>query len=72
MKVSLINVSPNEGIDEREGKKSIAAFPPLSILYLATVLEKAGVDVSVLDQPASGLTTEETFRWAKKEDPDKT
>ena len=70
MKFSFISVSPNEGIDEREGRKSIAAFPPLSILYLAAVLKEMGVEVSVLDQSALGLTVEETVRWVEKEDPD--
>ncbi|MBM4401099.1 MAG: hypothetical protein FJ045_04025, partial [Crenarchaeota archaeon] len=70
MKFSFISASPNEGIDEREGRKSIAAFPPLSILYLASVLEEIDVEVSVLDQPALGLTVEETLRWVEKENPD--
>jgi anaerobic magnesium-protoporphyrin IX monomethyl ester cyclase len=70
MKISFISASPNEGIDEREGRKSITAFPPLSILYLAAVLEEKGVDVSVLDQPALGLTLEETVQWVEKENPD--
>ncbi len=70
MKFSFISVSPNEGINEREGMKSIAAFPPLSILYLVAVLEELGVEVSVLDQPARGFSVEETVRWVEKEDPD--
>jgi anaerobic magnesium-protoporphyrin IX monomethyl ester cyclase len=70
MKFSFISASPNEDIDAREGNKSIAAFPPLSILYLASVLEEIGVEVSVLDQPALGLTVEETLRWVEKENPD--
>ena len=70
MKFSFISASPNEEIDEREGRKSIAAFPPLSILYLAAVLEEIGVEVSVLDQPGLGLTVEETLRWVEKENPD--
>ncbi len=70
MKFSFISTSPNEGIDAREGNKSIAAFPPLSILYLSSVLEEIGIEVSVLDQPALGLTVEETLRWVEKEKPD--
>jgi anaerobic magnesium-protoporphyrin IX monomethyl ester cyclase len=70
MKFSFVSVSPNEGIDEREGRTSIVAFPPLSILYLAAVLEERGVEVSVLDQPAQGFTVDETVRWVEKEDPD--
>jgi anaerobic magnesium-protoporphyrin IX monomethyl ester cyclase len=70
MKFAFISASPNEGIDEREGRKSIAAFPPLSLLYLAAVLQEIGVEVSVLDQPGIGLTVEETLRWVEKENPD--
>jgi anaerobic magnesium-protoporphyrin IX monomethyl ester cyclase len=70
MKFSFISASPNEGIDEREGRKSITAFPPLSILYLAAVLKDRGVEVSVLDQPALGLTVKEAVHWVEKENPD--
>ena len=70
MKFSFISAGPNEGIDEREGRKSITAFPPLSLLYLAGVLKEIGVEVSILDQPALGLTIEETVRWVKKENPE--
>jgi anaerobic magnesium-protoporphyrin IX monomethyl ester cyclase len=70
MKFSFISASPNKGIDERESRKSIAAFPPLSILYLAGVLRDIGVEVSVLDQPALCVTVEEAVQWVEKEKPD--
>ena len=70
MKFSLISANPNSEIDEREGNKSIAAFPPLSLLYLASVLKKEGFEVSVLDQPGQGFSFNETLSWIKKEDPD--
>ena len=70
MKISFISASPNQGIDEREGRKSITAFPPLSILYLAAVLEEMDVEVSVLDQPALGLTVDEAVQWVETENPD--
>jgi anaerobic magnesium-protoporphyrin IX monomethyl ester cyclase len=70
MKISFISSSPNEGIDEREGRKSITAFPPLSILYLAAVLKEMGVEISVLDQPALGLTAGEAVQWVERENPD--
>jgi len=70
MKFSFINAGPNEGLDERERRKSIGSFPPLGILYLAAVLEERGIEVSVLEQAAKGLTIEETVRWVKKENPD--
>ena len=70
MKFCLVSVSPNEGIDQREGRKSIAAFPPLSLLYIAAVLEEADVEVSVLDQPGLGLTVDETVAWVVRENPE--
>jgi anaerobic magnesium-protoporphyrin IX monomethyl ester cyclase len=69
LKLCLVNAAPNEGIDEREGRKSIAAFPPLGILYLATILEQAGVEVALLDQAAMGSTVSETAKWIEKEKP---
>lgn len=47
-----------------------ASWPPLGILYLATILKERGIEVSVLDQPAKGFTVEETVKWVQKEDPD--
>jgi len=57
-------------LEEREVRKSIASFPPLGILYLASVLDDKGVEVSVLDQPAKGFTEDETVNWIHKENPD--
>jgi anaerobic magnesium-protoporphyrin IX monomethyl ester cyclase len=70
MKLSLISANPNSEIEIREGNKSIAAFPPLSLLYLASVLKKEGFEVSVLDQPAQSLSFYQTINWIKKENPD--
>jgi radical SAM superfamily enzyme YgiQ (UPF0313 family) len=70
MKFSLVNAGPNADLDEREGKKSIGAWPPLGILYLAAVLEERDVEVSVLDQAAKGYTARETVNWIKTENPD--
>ena len=66
MKFSFVNASPNEGLDERERRKSIASWPPLGILYLAAVLQERGIEVSVLDQPAKGFTIEETVNWVER------
>lgn len=70
MKFSLINPNPNSGIDVREGSKSIAAFPPLSLLYLASILKDEGIEVAILDQPAQGYDLKETLNWIEKENPD--
>jgi anaerobic magnesium-protoporphyrin IX monomethyl ester cyclase len=70
MKFSFVNSGPNLDIDQREAKKSIGAWPPLGVLYLAAVLEKEGVDVSVLDQAAEGLSVKDTLSWIKSQNPD--
>ena len=70
MKFSFVNAGPNMELDEREGKKSVGAWPPLGILYLASVLEERDVEVSVLDQAAEGLTISETVEWINAENPD--
>ena len=70
MKFAFVNSSPNESIENREERKAIASFPPLGILYLASVLEQNDIEVSVLDQPAMGYSMSETVRWIENEDPD--
>jgi anaerobic magnesium-protoporphyrin IX monomethyl ester cyclase len=46
------------------------AWPPLGILYCAGVLREAGIEVSLLDQPAKRFSLDQTVNWVKKEDPD--
>ncbi|HVP16670.1 MAG TPA: radical SAM protein [candidate division Zixibacteria bacterium] len=70
MKFSFVNAGPNADLDDRERKKSLGAWPPLGVLYLAAVLEQKGVEVSVLDQAAKGLTAKETAKWVKAQNPD--
>jgi radical SAM superfamily enzyme YgiQ (UPF0313 family) len=47
-----------------------SAWPPLGILYCATVLAQEGFEVSVLDQAAKGLSTKQAVDWVKKENPE--
>ncbi len=68
MKVSFVNPSPNDEVSE--WVKGTAAWPPLGLLYMATVLRGEGHEVSILDQPAEGLTVEGAARWVRREDPD--
>jgi radical SAM superfamily enzyme YgiQ (UPF0313 family) len=53
-----------------EKSEPVCSWPPLGMLYLATMLEREGFEISLLDQAAKGLTIDETARWIKKEDPD--
>lgn len=70
MKVCLVSSSPNENLNEKEKTKSITAFPPLGILYLAAVLKQKGVEVAVLDQAGQGLTIDQTVNWVLAQNPD--
>ncbi len=66
MKFSFI--SPSPALDT-PGKVT-AAWPPLGILYCATLLAENGTDVSVLDQAALGFSSRQTIQWVRREDPD--
>lgn len=66
MKFSFINPSP----PSQSMYMVPTAWPPLGILYCAGTLKQAGVEVSLLDQPAKGFSLNQTVKWVKKEDPD--
>ncbi len=66
MKVSFINPSPPSA----SMYMVPTAWPPLGILYCAGVLREAGIEVSLLDQPAKHFSLDQTVNWVKKEDPD--
>lgn len=69
VKVTLISPAAfRENLHERS--EPACSWPPLGILYLATLLQKEGYEVSVLDQAAKGYSIDETAKWAKKENPD--
>ncbi len=70
LKFAFVSSSPNESIESYEVRKASASFPPLGILYLASVLEQEGNEVSILDQPAMGYSVSETVKWLEKKDPD--
>ena len=57
-----------ENLNERT--EPVCSWPPLGMLYLATILTKEGFEVSLLDQAAKGLSIEETAKWVNKENPD--
>ncbi len=66
MKFSFINPSPPS-----ESMYMVpTAWPPLGILYCAGVLREAGIEVSLLDQPATCFSLDQAVDWVKKEDPD--
>jgi anaerobic magnesium-protoporphyrin IX monomethyl ester cyclase len=72
MKFSFVIPSPDIMFrpPERWRTVSFSSSPPLGVLYLATILQSEGVEVSILDQAAKGFSTEETVKWSMKENPD--
>jgi anaerobic magnesium-protoporphyrin IX monomethyl ester cyclase len=66
MKFSFINPSP----PSKSNYMVPTAWPPLGILYCAGVLREAGVEVSLLDQPASHFSLGQVVDWVKREEPD--
>jgi radical SAM superfamily enzyme YgiQ (UPF0313 family) len=50
--------------------KAKASWPPLGLLYMATLLDEHGVETSILDQPTKGSSNEETVDWIMSESPD--
>ncbi len=70
MKFSFINPGPNPELPIEDTKKMVGAAPPLGMLYIATVLRKEGIEVSMIDEAAQGFSMKDTVDWVKKEDPD--
>lgn len=71
MKIAFISPGANQELSLTEKSKVIGSWPPLGILYIATILrDQEDMEVAVLDQAAEGYTIEETARWVQKQDPD--
>jgi len=69
MKFTFISPAANrENLHERT--EPICSWPPLGLLYIATLLKEEGYTVSLLDQAAKGLAIDEVIRWIMKENPD--
>jgi len=66
MKFSFIQPKLSEGSLDM----CSSAWPPLGILYCATILANEGFEVSVLDQGAKGFSTMQAVSWVRKENPD--
>ena len=69
MKIAFISPAAfRENLNERT--EPVCSWPPLGMLYLATLLQKDGYEASLLDQAAKGYSIGETVKWAIKENPD--
>ena len=70
MKFAFISPGANEELSLTEKSKVIGSWPPLGILYIATVLRDEGVEVALLDQAAEGYSVTQAAGWVEKENPD--
>jgi len=70
MKFSFVNPGPNPELPIEDTKKMVGAAPPLGMLYIATILRKEGIEVSIMDEAAQGFSMKDTVDWVKKEDSD--
>lgn len=66
MKFSFISPAPSADTPSMVH----SAWPPLGILYCATVLRNGGFEVSVFDHARKGATIKQTLDWVRKEDPE--
>lgn len=70
MKFSFINPSLDTLLQKPEKTANIWLSHPLGMVYVATILQARGTEVSMLDQSARGFSMKQTVEWVKKEDPD--
>ena len=71
MKFAFVSPGANEELSLTEKSKVIGSWPPLGILYLATILrDQERMEVAVLDQAAEGYTNKQAAKWALGQNPD--
>lgn len=66
--VKVVLINPNTGIKERIENE--AAWPPLGLLYLGTVLQERGHDVKIIDNAKARSSVERVAEQAKRENPE--
>ncbi len=66
--VKVVLINSNTGRKERIENES--AWPPLGLLYLASVLKAEGHEVKVIDNGRAGMPIESLAGRVKREDPD--
>lgn len=69
VKVMLINPDSNLAKHSHKYRKFVTPLPPLSIAYIAVVLEKNGIDVIVADQYANKVDNEELVKQILEKNP---
>lgn len=69
MKVLLINPSSSLVDDSWACRKFFTPIPSLGLAYIASILEKTGYEVSIIDQFADKITDKELLNIVKKDSP---
>jgi len=68
--VKIVLVNPSTAVNMRSAVDVEGAWPPLGLLYLATMLERSSVNVKVIDNGPLGLHVKEVAGLIIKEEPD--
>ena len=63
--VVLINPGPVSKPNKKKGAASTVLYPPLSILYLSSVLKNHNYQVDVIDQCAQKMYLDDILKWIK-------
>lgn len=66
MKFSFVNPAPSADTPSMV----TSAWPPLGMLYIAGILMREGIEVSILDQAIKNASIPQAINWVKKENPD--
>ncbi len=73
MKFSVVLINPGP-VSKQEHKRQwvgdVSLYPPLSLLYLSSILKNNGYKVEVIDQAAERLYLDGILKWIKQRDPD--
>jgi hypothetical protein len=73
MKMDVLLINPPNffagEVMKKTREKGLALFHPLGILYLSSVLEEEGIEVKVIDAPATNTSIEEIMSVIAKGSP---
>jgi len=66
MKFSFVNPAPSADTPNMV----TSAWPPLGMLYIAGILMREGIEVSILDQAIKNVSIDQSIQCVRKENPD--
>jgi radical SAM superfamily enzyme YgiQ (UPF0313 family) len=70
MKMKFAFINPGFSTAWTHTVTAPASWPPLGLVYIATLLKSKNFEVVLLDHAAAQISIEEVVKWVEKEDPD--